>query len=145
MTFFLLNFLSKFIDMYRMDIALFMILLVFEMLKAKAHFLKKLAFVTSKCLAQDAYRNVQAQEKPFKIQKLLCAQLFLLSLMFYKFILVSELYQLPYNLLQNILKKLRRLRKSCNHRRNINRIYNEKLHYNCFQQLPTLRLRVLQN
>ena len=46
--------------MYRMDTVLFLILLVSEMLKilrakAKAHFLKKLAFVTKKCLAQDAF------------------------------------------------------------------------------------------
>ena len=33
---------------------------------------------------------------------------------------------------------------SCNNKRNINRIYNEWLHYNCFQQLPTLRLKILR-
>ena len=39
-----------------------------------------------------------------------------------------------------ILEKLRKLRKTCNHKPNINRIYNEKLHYNRLQELPTLRL-----
>ena len=32
------------------------------------------------------------------------------------------------------------VKKSCNPKRNINRIYSKKLHYNCFQQLLTLRL-----
>ena len=62
MAFFLLNFLPKFIDMYGMDTVLFFILLVFEMLKipkinVEVHFLKKLDFVTNKCLAQDAFRK----------------------------------------------------------------------------------------
>ena len=62
MAFFLLNFLSEFIDMYRMDTALSLILLVFEMLKIpktkfEARFLKKLDFVTNKCLAQDVFRK----------------------------------------------------------------------------------------
>ena len=43
--------------------------------------------------------------------------------------------------LQKILEKLCKLRKSCNHKRNINRIYNESLHYYCLQQLSTLRLK----
>ena len=48
--------------MYRMDTALSLILLNSEMLKiprakVEAHFLKKLAFVTKKCLAQDAFRK----------------------------------------------------------------------------------------
>ena len=46
--------------MYRMDTVLSLILLVFEMLKipktkVEAHFLKKLDFVTNKCLALDAF------------------------------------------------------------------------------------------
>ena len=46
--------------MYRMDTALPLILLVSERLKiprteVEAHFLKKLAFVYNKCLAQDAF------------------------------------------------------------------------------------------
>ena len=58
--FFLLFFLSKFVDMYRMDTVLSLILLVFEMLKipkakVEVHFLKKLDIVTNKCLAQDAF------------------------------------------------------------------------------------------
>ena len=41
----------------------------------------------------------------------------------------------PYNHLQKILEKLRKLRESCNHKAKL-----EKLHYNCLQQLPTLTL-----
>ena len=46
--------------MYSMDTVLSVILLVFEMLKipktkVEAHFLKKLDFVTNKCLALDAF------------------------------------------------------------------------------------------
>ena len=46
--------------MYRMDTVLSLILLVSEMLKiprtkVEAHFLKKLAFVTNRCLAPDAF------------------------------------------------------------------------------------------
>ena len=46
--------------MYRMDTVLSLILLVSEMLKIprakiETHFLKKLALVTNKCLAQDAF------------------------------------------------------------------------------------------
>ena len=45
-----------------MDFVLLLILLISEMLnitkaKVKTHFLEKLAFVTSKCLAQDAFRK----------------------------------------------------------------------------------------
>ena len=36
-----------------------------------------------------------------------------------------------------ILEKLCKLRKSCNHKRNINRIYNEKAYYNFLQQVLT--------
>ena len=39
------------------------------------------------------------------------------------------------------MESLRKLRKSCKHNRNINGVYNEKLHYNCIQQLSTLRLK----
>ena len=38
-----------------------------------------------------------------------------------------------HNHLQKILEKIRKLRKSCNHKRNIFRIYNKKLHYNCLR------------
>ena len=50
-----------------------------------------------------------------------------------------------YNPVQKILEKLRKLRKSCKNKRNINRTYNEKPLYNCLQQLPTLRLKILRN
>ena len=48
--------------MYRMDTVLSLILLVSEMLKSprtkvQAHFLKKIAFITKKCLAQDIFRT----------------------------------------------------------------------------------------
>ena len=60
MAFFLLNLLSKFIDIYHMDTALTLILLVSEILKTpktkvEAHFLKKLDFVINICLAQDVF------------------------------------------------------------------------------------------
>ena len=56
-----LDFLSKFIDMYRMDTVISLILLlVSEMLKipwaiVEVHFFKKLAFPTNKFLAQDVF------------------------------------------------------------------------------------------
>ena len=50
-------------------------------------------------------------------------------------------YLLTSNHLQKILEKLYKLRKSCHHKRNISRIYNEKLRYNCLQQLATLRFK----
>ena len=48
----------------------------------------------------------------------------------------SYIFELVYNYFQNVLEKLRKLRKSCNYKGNINRIYIDRLHYNCFQQLP---------
>ena len=42
---------------------------------------------------------------------------------------------------EKTLQKLRKFRKSCNHKQSINGIYNEKLHNNCSQHLPTLRLK----
>ena len=59
--------------MYRMDTVLSLILLVFEMLKipktkVETHFLKKLDFVTNKCLAQDAFGKCpRTTENLFKI------------------------------------------------------------------------------
>ena len=56
-----------------MNTGLFLILLVFEILKVsktkvKAHFLKKLDFVTNKCLALDVFGEcLRTTEKPFKI------------------------------------------------------------------------------
>ena len=57
-----LSFPSKCIDMHRIDTMLSLILLVSEMLKiprvkVDVHFLKKLAFVTNKCLAHNAFRK----------------------------------------------------------------------------------------
>ena len=54
--FFFVKFSVKFIEMYRLDTLLFLIALVSEMLeipkaKVEAHFLKKHAFATKKCLA----------------------------------------------------------------------------------------------
>ena len=46
-----------------------------------------------------------------------------------------------FNHLQKTVEKLCKFRKRCNHKQNINGIYNEKLHDNCLQQLPTLRLK----
>ena len=45
------------------------------------------------------------------------------------------------NHLQKVLEKLWKLRKSCNHKWNINGIYKKKLLDNCLQQLPTLILK----
>ena len=58
--------------MYQMDTVLSLILLVFEMseipkTQVEAHFLKKLNFVTNKCLALDMpSENVQGQQKTFQ-------------------------------------------------------------------------------
>ena len=54
-----------------MDTMLSLILLVSEMLqiprtKVEAHILKKLAFVTKKCLAQDTFGKCQRQKKTFQ-------------------------------------------------------------------------------
>lgn len=56
----MLNFMSKLIDMYQMDTVWSLILLVSEMLKiprtkVETNFLKKLDFMTSKYLVQDAF------------------------------------------------------------------------------------------
>ena len=86
-----------------MDTVLYLIMLVSEMLKisrakVEAHFLKKLTFVTNKCLAQDAFgecpRTTENLSKYTSVREL-CAQIFLFSRIFYKTILVSELYRLP--------------------------------------------------
>ena len=86
-----------------MDTVLYLTMLVSEMLKisrakVEAHFLKKLAFVTNKCLAQDAFgecpRITENLSKYTSVREL-CAQIFLFSRIFYKAILVSELYRLP--------------------------------------------------
>ena len=66
MVFFLLNFLLKFIDMYRMNTMLPLILLVSEMLKipkikVEAHFLKKTDFAAKKCFAQDVFEKCQKE------------------------------------------------------------------------------------
>ena len=46
-----------------------------------------------------------------------------------------------YQSVQKILEKLGAVRKSCNHKSNMKRIYNKKLPYNCLRQSPTLRLK----
>ena len=56
--------------------------------------------------------------------------------------LVSISLHPTYNHLQKTLEKLRKFRKSSNHKQNINGIYYEKLHNNCLQQLPTLRFKI---
>ena len=53
---------------------------------------------------------------------------------------MGKLHSLSFSHLQKILEKLRKLRKSCNHKRNINRMYYDKLHHKYLQQLPNLRL-----
>ena len=85
--------------MYRTDTVLSLILLVSEMLKiprakVEVHFLKKLAFVTIKCLAQKCPGATENLSKYTAVREQLCAQIFL-SRIFYKFVLVSEIYRLP--------------------------------------------------
>ena len=53
---------------------------------------------------------------------------------------MGKLHSLTFNHLQKILEKLRKLRKSCTYKRNINRMYYDKLYHKYLQQLPTLRL-----
>ena len=96
MAFFLLNFLSKFIDMYRMDTVLSLILLVFGMLKipktkVEAHFLKELDFVTYKCLAQDAFRKCpRITENLSKYTALHLSQYIVICI---KFLIISYILQ----------------------------------------------------
>ena len=103
MTFLWLKILSKFIDMYRVDTVLPLILFVSEMLKiprakVKAYFLKKHAFVTNKCLAQHVFGKCSRATKiSFKIHgttQIVISTNFLFSRAFCKAILVSELYRL---------------------------------------------------
>ena len=74
--------------MYRIDTVLSLILLVSEMFKiprakVEVHFLKKLAFVTNKCLAHNAFRKfpraTENLSKYIAVREQLCAQIFLLS------------------------------------------------------------------
>ena len=73
MTLFLLNFLSKYLDMYRMDTVLSLILLVSEMLKTsrskvEAHFIKKLSFVPTNVWHEMPWENVKKDNRrPCKI------------------------------------------------------------------------------
>ena len=60
---------------------------------------------------------------------------------FKKFKLPSKPHAFSYNPVEKILEKLHKLRKSGNHKRNIKGTYNEKLHYNCLQQLAILRIK----
>ena len=98
--FFLLNFLSKFIDMYRMDTVLSLILLVSKMLKIpktkfEAHFLKKSDFVTKKCLAQDAFGKCQRTRQ--NLSKYTALQLSRYIVMCTNFLIVSYIlvYSIP--------------------------------------------------
>ena len=79
--------------MYLMETVLFLILLVSETLKmlrakAEAHFLKKLAFVTNKCSAQDAFgecaRTLESHSKYTAIRKELRSKVSLFCRIFYK-------------------------------------------------------------
>ena len=79
--------------MHHMETVFFLILLVSETLKmlrakAEAHFLKKLAFVTNKCLAQDAFgecaRTLESLSKYTAVRKELRSQVSLFCRIFYK-------------------------------------------------------------
>ena len=68
--------------MYRMDIVLSLILLVSEMLKTpkvkdEAPFLKKFAFVTNKCLAQDAFEKCPRANSSGRI--VMCTKFLIIS------------------------------------------------------------------
>ena len=77
-----------------------LILLVSEILKipsakAKAHFLKKLAFEAAQDALGESPRATKKFSKYLKVHEFLYPQIFLLSRIFYKAILVSEPYRLP--------------------------------------------------
>ena len=82
--------------MYRMDTVLSLILLVFEMLeisktKVEAHFLKKLDFVTNKCLAQDAFRKCPRTTE--NLSKYTASQLSQYIVMCTNFLIISYILQ----------------------------------------------------
>ena len=100
MAFFLLNFLSKFIDMYHMDTVLSLIVLVFEMLKipktkVEARFLKKLDFVTNKCLALNAFKKCpRTTENLSKYTALqLCVTVMCITVMCTNFLIILYILQ----------------------------------------------------
>ena len=66
MTLFLLNLLSKFLGMYRMDTVLSLIRLVSDMLKILS---AKLAFVNNKCVAQNAFRKYSRTTENLSVYK----------------------------------------------------------------------------
>ena len=94
--FFLLNFLSKFIDMYHIDSLLFLILLVSEMLKiprtkVEAHFLKKTCFCNEQQFSTRCLRKMSKDNrKPFKIHSSTRIAICTIFLIFY-YILQSYL------------------------------------------------------
>ena len=53
----------------------------------------------------------------------------------------SHIYSICLRPCAKNLQKLLKLKNSSNHKRNINRSYNEKFRCNCLKQLPTLRLK----
>ena len=70
MTFFLLNYMSKLMNMCRMDTLLSLTLSVSEVLAiprtyVETHFLKKLAFVNNKCFKMPS-ESAQGQQKTFQ-------------------------------------------------------------------------------
>ena len=96
------------------DTVLSLILLASEMLKisrakVEAHFLKKLTFVTNTRLAQDAFRKcpktTEDLPKYTAVLEQFCERIFLISRIFYKAILVSELYRLPRCIVPKLTQK----------------------------------------
>ena len=62
---------------------------------------------------------------------------------FHKNLVQQKILETPHMNLQSFAKrpeKLHKLGKSCSSKQNIDRMYKEKLYYNCFQRLPILRL-----
>ena len=69
-----------------------------KLVKIEAHFLKKFALVTNKCLEKDVFRKRPRTTENFSkytaVRQYLCGQILLLSRIFYRAILGSELYRL---------------------------------------------------
>ena len=94
--FFLLDFLSKFVDIYHNDVVLSLILLVSEMLKipktnVEAHFLKKLDFIANKCLAKDAFGKYSRTTE--NLSKYTALQLSQYIVMCTNFLIISYILQ----------------------------------------------------
>ena len=84
--------------MYRMDTALSLIVSEMQKIpwaKVEAHFLKKIVFMTNKCLIQDVFWKYPRATKTFQnIQQYANSYMHKFSRIFYKAILIIELHRL---------------------------------------------------